>query len=75
MFEATLHGVSRGDYSPVLGCFWVFRLNPEEGKRGNFRYDLNYNPNKNNIEDNIDIMIRPLPEIRRELLGAQYGLG
>jgi hypothetical protein len=38
-FEATLHGVSRGDSSPVFRCFWVFRLNPEEGKRGNFRYD------------------------------------
>jgi hypothetical protein len=35
-----------------------------------FSIDLNYNPNKNNIEDNIDITIRPLPEIWRELLGA-----
>jgi len=53
----------------------VFRLNPEEGKRGNFRNDLNYNPNKNNIEENNDILIRPLPEIWRVSFGAQYGLG
>ena len=77
MFEATLHGVSRGDYSPFFRRFWVFRLhvNPEEGKQGNFRYDLNYNPNNNNIENNINITIRPLPEIWKELLGTQYGLG
>jgi len=53
----------------------VFRLNPEEGKRGNFRYDLNYNQNKNNIEENTDIITRPRPEIWRVSFSAQYGLG
>jgi hypothetical protein len=40
MFDEMLHGISRGDYSTVFICFWVLRLNPEEGKRVNFRYDL-----------------------------------
>jgi hypothetical protein len=52
----------------------VFRLNPEEGKRGNFRYDLTYNKNKNNIEENTDIITRPRPEILRVSFSAKYGL-
>jgi hypothetical protein len=74
MSELTLHGVSRGDSSLAFRRFWVFHLYPEEGKIEKFRYDINYNPNKNNIE-NTDITVRPLPEIWRESFGAQYGLG